>query len=109
MRDSTEVIRKLNDDLRVRGMGGRMVVTAGIAALGEHALRTILQLVASFDSFDESNDPYGEHDFGQVCADGQVVFFKLDYYDNELCLQSPDPADPRVTQRVLTIMLRSEY
>jgi hypothetical protein len=109
MRDRTEVIRKLNDDLRVRGMGGRMVVTAGIAALRDHTLRKILQLVASFDGFDESNDPYGEHDFGQVCADGQVVFFKLDYYDNALYLHSPDPADPRVTQRVLTIMLSSEY
>jgi hypothetical protein len=109
MRDRTEVIRKLNDDLRVRGMGGRMVVTSGIAALGDHTVRKILQLVASFDSFDESNDPYGEHDFGQVCADGQVIFFKLDYYDKTLSMYSPDPADSSVTDRVMTVMLSSEY
>jgi hypothetical protein len=33
------------------------------------------------------------------------VFFKIDYYDEALAMHSPDPADPNVTQRVMTLML----
>jgi hypothetical protein len=31
------------------------------------------------------------------------------YYDQNLAMHSPDPADPAVTQRVITIMLADEY
>ena len=35
--------------------------------------------------------------------------FKIDYYDKALSLHSPDPADHRVTERIITIMLAQEY
>jgi hypothetical protein len=109
MSKRTEAIRKLNDDLRIRGTGGRTMVTAGVAALGHEAVKSITQAVAAFDGFDASNDPYGEHDFGQVRVQVEVVFFKVDYYDKAVCLHSPDPADASVTERVMTIMLSREY
>ncbi|MGC2080706.1 MAG: DUF3768 domain-containing protein [Xanthobacteraceae bacterium] len=55
------------------------------------------------------NDPYEEHDFGAFEAEGQVIFFKIDYHDPNLTRHSTDPADPNVTQRVITIMLAEEY
>ncbi len=70
---------------------------------------TILQAVAKFDSFDEDNDPYGEHDFGALEVEGERLFWKVDYFDRSLAAGSPDPADPLVTTRVLTIMLAEEY
>lgn len=35
--------------------------------------------------------------------------FKIDYYDKELQFGSPDPADPTVTERIITTMLAAEY
>ena len=39
MSDRTEAIRKLNDDLRVRGMQGRTMITAGVSVLGQEAVK----------------------------------------------------------------------
>jgi hypothetical protein len=38
-----------------------------------------------------------------------VIFFKIDYFDKTLAYHSPDPSDPSVTERVITIMLAEEY
>jgi hypothetical protein len=37
------------------------------------------------------------------------IFFKIDYLDQAVTCHSPDPADPSVTKRVITIMLAEEY
>jgi len=37
------------------------------------------------------------------------VYFKIDYYYQELSAGSPDPADPEKTTRVLTVLLADEY
>jgi hypothetical protein len=85
------------------------VITPGVAALGQEAVDRIVKTIAVFDDFCHANDPHEEHDFGSFAADGQTIFFKIDYYDKTLTCHSPDPADPRVTQRVITIMLAEDY
>ena len=69
----------------------------------------IIARVRSFEEFDESNDPYGEHDFGSFDHDGNTIFWKVDCYDLDQEFYSPDPADPSKTARVLTILLAEEY
>ena len=102
-------IRHLNDQLRQSLAGGVLVMTAGVIALGPARQLTILHAVAKFDSFHKDDDPYGEHDFGALEVEGECLFWKIDYYDRNLSAHSPDPADPSVTTRVLTIMLADEY
>ena len=109
MNTKTERTRALNDDLRQTFTNGLVVLTPGIRALGSDLLRRIGDAVSSFTAFDQDNDPYDEHDFGSVTVDGQVVFFKIDYFDLDLSNHSPDPSDPAVTRRVMTLMLAEEY
>jgi len=109
MDSKTARIRALNDELRRNFAGGIAVMTPGIAALGAEAVARIVKTVAVFDDFCHANDPHEEHDFGAFDADGHRVFFKIDYLDKTLTYHSPDPADPSVTERVITIMLAEEY
>lgn len=107
----TDRIRSLNDNLRqniTRGVG-HAVMTAGVAALGAEAIARIVKTIEVFDDFCQANDPHQEHDFGSFEAEGHTIFFKIDYFDRTLTMHSPDPADPTVTERVITIMLAKEY
>jgi uncharacterized protein DUF3768 len=109
MNATTERIRALNDELRRNLPNGHTVITFGVAALGPEAVARIAKTVAVYDDFCQANDPYQEHDFGSFEADGHTVFFKIEYYDKALTYHSPDPSDPSVTERVITIMLAEEY
>jgi hypothetical protein len=109
MSKQTERIRALNDELRQHLTGGIAVMTPGIAALSAEAVARIVKTIAVFDDFCHANDPHQEHDFGSFEADGHTIFFKIDYYDKDLKYHSPDPADPTLTERVITIMLAEEY
>jgi len=109
MSTDTDRIRELNDKLRQHLTGGMALITPGVAALGQEAVDRIIKTVATFDDFCHANDPHEEHDFGAFDVDGQNLFFKIDYYDQDLKCHSPDPSDPKVTRRVITLMLASEY
>ena len=99
----------LNDAFRRNPSSGAMVATAGVIGLGAGALPAILEMVRTFDAFTPDNDPYGEHDFGVLEWQGHRLFWKIDCFDKAMVFGSPDPGDPDVTTRVLTIMLAEEW
>ena len=109
MDSKTARIAALNDELRQNFSEGLAVMTPGIAALGAEAVARIVKTIAVFDDFCHANDPHEEHDFGSFEADGHKIFFKIDYLDQNLKYHSPDPSDPVVTVRVITVMLADEY
>jgi hypothetical protein len=109
MTTKTKAIRALNDELRQNFTTGTAVMTAGVAALGAETVARIVKTIAIYDDFCHANDPYEEHDFGSFEVDSHAIFFKIDYFDKSRSYHSPDPSDPSVTERVITIMLAEEY
>ena len=102
--ETSAKIAEKNDEFR-RSMEG-CTVTRGVVAMGEDA-KEIFVKVRDFTKFTEDNDPYGEHDFGSFMVSGVKIFWKIDYYDENLekwC----DPLSPDCN-RVLTIMRADEY
>jgi len=102
-------VSDLNDALRKTLAGGRVVLTHGVNELPLAQINALMARIRAFDAFTEDDDPYGEHDFGAVDVGDVRVFWKIDCYDLDMNFASPDPTDPKVTTRVLTIMLASEY
>ena len=102
-------IAALNDRARQRVDPCRCVITQGVLACDPITVAQLLIAVEDFDAFTPDNDPYGEHDFGVIKLNGNTFFWKFDCYDVDLQMHSPDPGDPTVTTRVLTIMLADEY
>lgn len=110
MSSRTEQIAKLNDLLRTTFLTGKVVLTEGIASLGDAERAEVISRVRSFNEFSTDNDPYGERDFGafEIAGAGRV-FWKIDYYNRTLDGGSEDPTDAKKTIRILTIMLATEY
>ena len=106
---NTDRIRELNDHARQSFTGCRVIITQGVAELGDDAAHAILGQVRTYDQFTADNDPYHEHDFGSLRWGEVQVFWQFDYYDLDYSMHSPDPADETVTARVLTVMLAEEY
>ncbi len=110
MNEKTPRIRELNDLARTAmGVTCRVVQTEGISALSSKDQSAIREKVELFNDFNQENDPYNQHDFGDSEYNGQKVFWKIDYYDKNLEYGSEDPANPEITKRVLTIMFSHEY
>ena len=105
--DSVTKIRQLNDHARCNFADCQIVLTRAVQKL--ESLDRLFTQIQQFDVFTQANDPYGEHDFGAVQHLDQTIFWKIDYYDLDMTMHSPDPSDPNVTARVLTIMLGEEY
>ena len=95
MPDATAKIAALNDRARRTFMECRVIIAAGVQALGN--VDAVLRQVQVFEAFTPDNDPYGEHDFGAIRYQGQTIFWKIDYYDLDLHMHSPDPSNETVS------------
>lgn len=98
-----------NDNFRKHLSQGTLVLTQGIRSNTPDDIKEIITKVRTFDTFDENNDPYGERDFGAFDYKGKRIFWKIDYYDREFLYLSPDVSNPRLTNKVLTVMYAEEY
>ena len=102
-------IAKLNNDFRKSFIGGEVLLSAGIAAMSSEDKANIISMVQNFNDFNEDNDPYKEHDFGSFDYKGEKILWKIDYYDLNNQYHSENPANPDITNRILTIMTVFEW
>jgi hypothetical protein len=110
MFSKTDHFRALDDAWRPHLLVARAIISPGIAALGTEAAVAIVNTIAVFDDFCRADGPYKPHDFGALgLDDGRTIFFKIEYLDKNLTGPSPNPVDPAVTERIITIMLAEEY
>ncbi len=88
-------------------------MSASVAALPIELVACAMAAMMTFDEFTPDNDPHGEHDFGsfEITVEGDKFrfFWKIDYYDLSMEFSSPDPSNPAVTTRVLTLMQPEDY
>ena len=99
---SSKKIAKRNDLLR-RSIPNifhpnLLVLTRGVADLGQEEVKEILKIVKEFNVFTKDNDPWKEHDFGVFDYQGKKIFWKIDDY-----------AGNEGYELVLTILLAEEY
>lgn len=109
IRELNDALRTCRDPIAALAMNGSIIFTRGIVMRGQAFVNRAFAAVAAFSEFTPENDPHGEHDMAFLTVDGVELFFKVDYYDAALQYHSPDPSDPGVTRRVLTIALAEEY
>lgn len=102
-------IAVLNYKFRRSFIGGEVLLSVGISAMSSEYKANIISYVKNFDNFNEDNDPYGEHDFFSIDYKGNKIFAKIDYYDLNYKFMSENPANPDITNRVLTIMLADDW
>lgn len=108
MPNTTEIALQ-NDNFRKHLSQGTLVLTQGIRSNTKEDLEAIITKVRTFDNFDENNDPYNEHDFEAFDYKGKRIFWKIDNYDREFLYLSPDVSNPRLTNKVMTVMYAEEY
>ena len=111
-KEQVKVCARLNDEFRSQILTGQyghnlVLFTSSVKPLPY--LKGIMKEVIEFNTFNENNDPYGEHDMGAFTVNNIRFFWKINYYDLDGKVHSPDPTDPMVTKRALTIMKASEY
>ena len=100
---SVSKIASLNDRFRETGFG--VTLTCGVSEVAD--LAGLMSEVRAFNHFDEGNDPWNEHDFGRIEWKDEKVFWKIDYYDQNL-EGWEDPLSPQC-HRLMTVMLAEEY
>ena len=110
MNSKAEKIAMLNDAFREKaGQGALVCLTPGIKSLSIADHYEVFSLIRTFNDFSEKNNPYGERDFGAIDYKENRIFWKIDYYDNDMECGSEDPSDPAKTTRVMTVMMAYEY
>ena len=90
---------------------GLIVMTHALAAMDPLFVHQARITIGRLHVFEADNDPDGFHDFGSVEIDGQKVWFKVDMYETGSGKRygAERPDNPVMTERVMTLMLPSDW
>jgi hypothetical protein len=108
-KERVALIREANDKFRTTFRGGQVLLTASVTTLPDMVKASALEKVASFQDFNEENDPHFEHDYGSFDHCDREVWWKIEYWNETMDWASDDPADPEKTKRTLTVGLACDW
>ncbi len=97
-RDRTKIV-ELNDQFRSTFKGGRMQMSRSVYELEPQLRGRALWVLSKHSKF----DPESEHDWGTFIFGGYAFEWRIEYRSASGSGLSPDPANPDVTFRVLTL------
>ena len=98
MCDRSKII-ELNDELRTTFKGGRVQMTPAVCMLDAQLRGRALSTLSRYNKFADGE----EHDWGVFIFAGFSFEWHIEYRAKEGAGVSPDPADPGMTFRVLTL------
>jgi len=92
-------------------MTGQLVLTNALVARGGPFMQLAQKMVGEYGTFEPDNDPEGYHDFGAIDIGGEKIFWKIDLFEagSNKRWGAERPDDLTMTDRVLTIMLASDW
>jgi hypothetical protein len=102
--DRRDKVVALNDQLRTTFKGGRVQMTRNVYDLDDRLRGRALSVLARYNKF----SPDSEHDCGVFIFAGFAFEWRIEYRDKDGVGQSPDPADPDRTMRVLTLYVTED-
>jgi Protein of unknown function (DUF3768) len=97
-RDRSKII-ELNDRFRSTFKGGRVQMSRSVYELEPRLRGRALWVLSKYKKF----DPDSEHDWGTFIFGGYAFEWWIEYRSTAGLDQSPDPANPDMTFRVLTL------
>lgn len=109
VKTATATVAQFNDELRMYGIGGRVVLTQAIANLALCDRLAVIQAIREFEEFSQENDPHKEHAFGVLTVNRRKIFWKIDYNYKNFLNGTAASGDAAAIVRELTVMLADEY
>ena len=106
--EQRQKIALVNDAFRQNILGVDVRKSPEIAKLTQMAREEIYMALRMYDNFSFYSNPHPERDFGVLTVQQQAINWQIDYFDNERVGPSPDPSDPALTTRVMTIRTAAE-
>ena len=97
--DKRASIIELNDQLRTTFKGGRVQMTPAVYELGAELRGRALYVMSRYNKFEQDS----EHDCGVFIFAGYSFEWWIEYRGKDGAGISPDPANPEITFRVLTL------
>lgn len=102
----TARIQQLNDECRADT--SRYQLSAWLSLWHLEDQVRIKQLVKEFGVNNSHEELAPDHEYGEFFYASHRIIWKIHYYENDLSVPSPDPADHTRTNRVLVVTLASE-
>lgn len=83
---------ELNDHFRKTLEGGYVFFTPTLFSKSDEERVEILNLVRHYEDFNQKNDPYKNHTFGSFDFKGELIAWKIIYFDESFKIYPTKPA-----------------